>query len=137
MAKEKLNPRHEKFIQGILDGLTQAEAYVQAGYSGRGARVSASKLLTKPNIQGEIKRRLDEVKQGAKIHLEEKSLNAAKTMTELVESGTKDDFCRLYAAKDILDRTGLKPVEKVEHSGQMTIEGIWQKIFGADDGDTV
>ena len=124
MAKandDQLSVRYERFIQGILDGKTQADAYIQAGYSPRGARSSASKLLTNPNIQGEIQKRLDEVKRQAKIHMEQRSLKAATTMTELLDSGSKDDFCRLYAAKDILDRTGLKPDDKVEHTGEIRI----------------
>lgn len=119
--EKKLSPRHQKFIQGILEGKTQGQAYIDAGYSPRGARSSASKLLTNPNIQGEIQHRLDEVKRQAKIHLEQEVLTAATTLTELVESGCKDDFCRLYAAKDILDRTGLKPKEEHVLSGDVPI----------------
>lgn len=121
MAKGKLNPRHEKFIQGILEGKTRTQAYIDAGYSRRNARKAASNLWTNMDIQGEITRRTEEVTEQAKIHLQEKSLAAAKTITELAEDGTKNDFCRLQAAKDVLDRTGMKPAEKVQHSGELKL----------------
>ncbi len=49
------NPKHEKFAQSIARGLSQDKAYVEAGYSENGARASASKLLTNPNILRRVK----------------------------------------------------------------------------------
>ena len=117
----KLNPKHEKFIQNILSGMTQAEAYIAAGYSPKTARQNGHRLITNEYVRGEIERRLDEVKQAAKVHLEQESLKAARTLTGLLDGGTKEDFCRLYAAKDVLDRTGLKAEEKVQHTGEIKV----------------
>ena len=131
MAGSKLNPRHEIFIQGILEGKSQTRAYIDAGYKPKNARKAASNLWTNIDIQGEVKRRTEEVTEQARIHLKEKSLNAAKTITDLAEDGTKDDFCKLQAAKDVLDRTGLKVAEKLEHSGKVDGEFTF-RIIGID-----
>lgn len=132
--KEKLNPRHEKFIQGILEGKTQTQAYIDAGYSAKNARQHAHQLIvTNSYVAGEIQRNLEEAKQEAKRILELDSAESAQTMTELRDSGTKDDFCRLYAAKDILDRTGLKVAEKLEHSGSVD-HNVKVEFVGIPDG---
>lgn len=53
------NIRHERFAQGIAQGKTVTDAYVQAGYAARGrsAEVAGSRLLR--NV--EVSRRLDEL----------------------------------------------------------------------------
>lgn len=53
------NIRHERFAQGIAQGKSVTDAYVQAGYAARGrsAEVAGSRLLR--NV--EVSRRLDEL----------------------------------------------------------------------------
>ena len=41
------NARHERFAQGLAEGKTQAQAYVDAGFSPKNARANASALLQK------------------------------------------------------------------------------------------
>jgi phage terminase small subunit len=41
---ELKNPKHEKFAQGIVSGLSATKAYIFAGYEGRGAAGSADRL---------------------------------------------------------------------------------------------
>lgn len=48
------NKRHERFAQNIIKGLTQEQAYQKAGYTGKGARVSAAQLLTKPSVRARV-----------------------------------------------------------------------------------
>ena len=64
-----MNVKHEKFIQGILEGKTQTQAYIDAGYSEKNARVNASRLMTKDNISGAIQQRRDEISQLARVQL--------------------------------------------------------------------
>ena len=49
-----LNPRQTRFVQEYAKDFNGAQAAIRAGYSERGARVTASKLLTHPNISTEI-----------------------------------------------------------------------------------
>jgi Terminase small subunit len=46
--------KHEKFCIGIAEGLTAENAYVEAGYSPKGAAQSASRLLRNAEIQARI-----------------------------------------------------------------------------------
>ena len=48
------------FVEEYLQCWNAAEAARRAGYSERTARIQASKLLTKPNIQEEIQKRISE-----------------------------------------------------------------------------
>lgn len=123
MAKaegKRLNARQEKFIQGILDGKTQAQAYIDAGYKPKGADANAARLIRNDRIRGEVQRRLDEVKEQARIYLEQQSLEMAKVIVGLANDGDPTKFCNLYAAKDVLDRIGLKAVEEIKHTGELT-----------------
>ena len=49
MAELK-NPKHEKFVQNIVRGLSPTEAYISAGYSCNGAHASAARLLKNPQV---------------------------------------------------------------------------------------
>lgn len=53
-CKTELNPRQEIFAQEIALGKTQENAYIAAGYSEKGARINASKLLTNHNISARV-----------------------------------------------------------------------------------
>ena len=92
MAKGELNYRQEKFITNILDGMTYTEAYIQAGYSKKGARQAASKLLTNTDIQREYKKRREEALERARLILEKAATDAAITVVELLAEGDKDNF---------------------------------------------
>jgi phage terminase small subunit len=49
------NHRHEQFAQALVSGrLNATQAYVSAGYSGKGAAVSASRLRRKANVAARI-----------------------------------------------------------------------------------
>src|SRR6516164_5157150 len=49
MAELK-NPKHQKFVQNIVRGLSPTEAYISAGYSRQGAHASAARLLKNPQV---------------------------------------------------------------------------------------
>ena len=55
---EKLTVKELKFVAGIIQGLSQTEACVKAGYSKNGASTQATKLMRKPSIQGEIEKQV-------------------------------------------------------------------------------
>ncbi len=46
-----LNNHHERFAQLVATGVKAAEAYVRAGYSKKGAKQSASRLLAHADLQ--------------------------------------------------------------------------------------
>jgi phage terminase small subunit len=48
------NVRHEKFAQGVANGLTVSEAYRQAGFSHKGAGPSGDRLLKNAKIHNRV-----------------------------------------------------------------------------------
>ena len=56
----KLNEKQKRFVDEYLIDLNANQAAIRAGYSVKTARSIASELLTKPNIQEEIQRRVDD-----------------------------------------------------------------------------
>ena len=55
---ERLSVKELKFVAGIIKGLSQTEACINAGYSKNGASTQATKLMRKPSVQGEIEKQV-------------------------------------------------------------------------------
>ena len=53
------NPRHELFAQGIVAGLSRADAYSKAGFKGKNPSASSSAIYNRPEVQIRIKELLD------------------------------------------------------------------------------
>ena len=72
MTKRKLTPQQEKFVDNLLEGMSQDEAYIKAGYKVRGAaaRVNASRLLTNANVSAILEKRRKKVAYEAEISAE-------------------------------------------------------------------
>mgnify|MGYP003956159997 CR=1 FL=1 len=51
---DKLSVRELRFVAGIIQGKSQEQACIDAGYSAQSARTQASRMMSRPNIQGEI-----------------------------------------------------------------------------------
>lgn len=69
------NSKHEHFAQLVAKGVSASEAYVSAGYSKAGAKVSASRLLAHVNLRARV-RELREILAAGTIALEISSRNA-------------------------------------------------------------
>ncbi|WP_125769540.1 terminase small subunit [Companilactobacillus furfuricola] len=54
-----LNRQQQKFVDEYIKDLNATQAAIRAGYSEKSARVTASKLLTKANIQTAIQKQVD------------------------------------------------------------------------------
>lgn len=66
------------------------------------------------------------------------ALDAQKELKNLLKS--KNEFVKMQAIKDILDRAGFKPTDKVEHSGNIKsqhlslLESINRQLGGGQNG---
>jgi len=63
----QLSPRHLKFANGVLEGKTQEQAYIDAGYAAKGANGHASRLVA----NGSIKKYLELAKKDAQAAAQE------------------------------------------------------------------
>ncbi|KKK46635.1 hypothetical protein LCGC14_3163250, partial [marine sediment metagenome] len=50
-----LNPRQQLFVDEYLKDANGTQAVIRAGYSTNGAKVTAHRLLTNPNVQAAVK----------------------------------------------------------------------------------
>jgi hypothetical protein len=94
----------EKFVEYYCLTGNATQAAIEAGYSEKNARQQGYRL--KESLEDEIRIQTQKVLQGH-IPL------SIKYLSELAESSDSDSV-RLGAIKDILDRAGLKPVERSE-----------------------
>lgn len=65
---DKLTPKQERFVQGLISGLSQRQAYIQAGYSTNYANndridSEACKLFNNPKVFKRYKELLDDNKE--------------------------------------------------------------------------
>ena len=123
MAEHRLTIKQRKFIDNLFLGMTQAEAYLAAGYKAKNRHVASSaanRLLKKVDIKAAIDDREAGVIAGIKrrLHAEaDKSLNKVFELRD--RASVPADITKLKAAQDTLDRLGIKPPERTDVSGTM------------------
>lgn len=132
-ADKSLNPRQSKFLKNYLqESMSATDAYVDAyGCKRKSARESAAVLLsTNLNIIAAVDAYELLENKATKRMLHGKSERAAEALGEALDS--EDVNAVIRAAKEILDRTGHKPKEEVEHTGHVMIVN---DLSGAGDED--
>ena len=67
---QSMNERQRRFADGILQGKTATQAYIDAGYSANGAAQSAAKLLRNPKIAAYIAERQQRAAERAELSVE-------------------------------------------------------------------
>lgn len=111
-----LNPRQIKFVRNLLQGLTYTEAYKEAGYKPKNddvAVASASALVRIPKV----KAFWDEEKDNLLALTRSRIVSLAMDAVPIVQKqmlNEKNPGTQLAAAKDILDRAGIKAPTKLE-----------------------
>lgn len=107
------NPKHERFAQALAKGMTQAEAYADAGY--KPSEPNASRLTSNDKVQA----RLAELQERAAVRTE---ITVASITERLLAIATKaeksGDAPMLQAARaSLMDAAKLNGlvVEKGEH----------------------
>lgn len=99
-----LTPQQEKFIECYVATGNATQSAIKAGYSENGASRRGYEL--KNRYQAEIDKRT----RAAIKNLVPEALHQLKSLALQSES----EQVRFQATRDILDRAGLKPTEKVE-----------------------
>jgi phage terminase small subunit len=101
LTKFRLKPHEKKCADAFLAGHTMGESAILAGSKAASltnASVTGSVILSRENV---------------KAYLEEKSSVCAENVFALANNA-QSEAVKLNANKDILDRGGFKPVNKVE-----------------------
>jgi len=122
-AWNKLNTNQKRFIEYRLAGMGRIDAYMKA-YDCKNrdsAKSDVSRLmLTNADVREELNRRLDACVAEAMETLRGEANRSAEAMAELRDYGNREYSVRLAAAKDILDRVGLKGIEN--HQVEQTVD---------------
>jgi phage terminase small subunit len=118
----ELNERQLQFVINYVDSGHGTNSAINAGYSEKSAYSTASDLLRNPKIASAIEKEREDRKKAIQHKLSKYAEDAVKILYELAGKSDSDSV-RLQAAKDIMDRAGHKPVDKVEnkneHSGKI------------------
>ena len=95
--------KHEAFCQEYIKDLIGAQAAIRAGYSKHTARITASKLLTKPNVKERIQSLMDARSKATRIDAEYVIKTITKTILQCQEQD-KPDHANILRGIELLGR---------------------------------
>lgn len=107
-----LSPKQLIFVQEYLRSSNITAAAKAAGYAEGSAHVQGSRMLKNDKIQRYLNKKEQNLNRDLRELFVEQASMAFKTMVDLAQNSPQDNV-RYSAAKDILDRAGYKPVDKV------------------------
>lgn len=112
-AAWKWTPQRDKAALAVAESATIIDAARVAGVT----RETIHRWMHAPEFKARIDEHLEEVIGAARSVLRRNAMVAAQQMVNILAHGYPDHSVRLAAAKDVLDRVGLKAPDKLEHSG--------------------
>ena len=117
---QQMTDRQDKFVQFYAETGNATQAAIHAGYSEKTAKQQGHQL--KEQLRPLIAEKTKEV-------LADKVPNMLNLLTTIAETSTSDT-ARISAIKDLLDRAGLKPIERIEQTNieSMSDEEIQRQI---------
>ena len=118
---QKMTKLQQGVALGVLGGLSQREAYMQAGGKSQGANadVAASQTLRLPKVRAFMDSfRADELKQLSDLVMSRDEMG--QTLTSLARDRTEGAQARLGAMKQLAAMLGFDAPVKVENSGTTT-----------------
>ena len=140
-----LGPMQQRFIEQYVIDLNGKQAAIRAGYSPRSAKVTACRMLTRDNVQ-----------QALATLIEARNRDKAVDARYVVET-LRENVDRSMQTEPVLDRSGIKIgeyvyagsvanralellgkhlgmfVDRVDHTGEITIEAIKRTIVDPSD----
>jgi len=124
MQDRKLNPQREKWLDEYCTHGDPGLAAKNAGYSGRSdAELRREGMRLKKILDNLITTEMES-------RMGDKGPKALRVVEDLMRDSNSDTV-RLAAAKDLLDRSGYKPVERIDVTNeQRPIEEIEARIVG-------
>lgn len=114
MAKQKkLTLKQERFVQNLIQGMSQREAYKDAfnvNYKDSAIDSKASDLLSKPHIQAYYKELKGELETKAVMSAQER----LEYLTQVVKENPEADLNHKLKAIDIMNKMTAEYITKVE-----------------------
>lgn len=125
--KAKLTVKQKKFVKAIASGTSATEAAIKAGYSKRSAKVTASRTLTRANVQVALEKEIDSAAKKAGVSPEwvYKSLKHLHDFnSQIVVKDDNDEMINAPVALDATKSIGkfLRMGEKVDDTKDETLK---------------
>lgn len=108
----ELRPQHMIFVTEYIKTGNATLSAIAAGYSEKTAYSAGPRLLKNVEIQQYLNKTEQNLNRDLRTMFVEEALQAFEVMKDLMKNSGQDNV-RYSAAKDILDRGGYKPVDKV------------------------
>ncbi|EKU92850.1 Terminase small subunit [Alloiococcus otitis] len=132
MPGRKLTSKQERFVQGLVSGLTQRQAFIKAGYTSKGKSGDyldneAWKKTQLPQVRARYKELMEEHKNKA-LWTREEAINSLKWLHDqairsiqgedegYVRKGTSDAL--INAIQELNKLEDLYPAEKIEQTNR-------------------
>jgi phage terminase small subunit len=136
-----LNARQEAFCEAYVRLRVGSQAAIAAGYSAKSARVLAATLLTQPNILARVKELADQRREQLEALVLAQAEKAIRTLESVMDGEeARGGIAKVNAATAILDRSGLKPIERLEHAGPngapIAVQSVFAVPLQAPDAET-
>lgn len=118
-----LRPQIMIFVtEYIKNGNNATQAAISAGYSEKTAYSQGSRLLKSVEVQQYLNKTEQNLNRDLRQIFAEDAVEAYKVLKEIMLKPEAMDKDRIAAAKDILDRGGYKPVDKIVSDVHATVE---------------
>ncbi|MEK4108132.1 terminase small subunit [Paenibacillus sp. FSL R10-2791] len=118
-----LRPQIMIFVTEYLkNGNNATQAAISAGYSEKTAYSQGSRLLKSVEVQQYLNKTEQSLNRDLRQIFAEDAVEAYKVLKEIMLKPEAMDKDRIAAAKDILDRGGYKPVDRVQADVQAVVE---------------
>ena len=139
--KKKLNARQMLFVDNVMQGMSLAKAYQEAGYNAKGYSVysCSSDLLRNTNILEELDNRIETRRKSVSARLMSITDGATNAYIKILNIKAKEQVgkdkkgepeyryndklieIQRKVAYDLFDRAGLKPVEETNVTGSIEV----------------
>lgn len=117
----------------IKNGNNATHAAIAAGYSEKTAASQGSRLLKSVEVQQYLNKTEQNLNKDLRMMFAEDAVKAYGVLLEIMNDPLTPPKDRLVAARDLLDRAGYKPTEKVvadvQSEGSLTV--VFDKEMGA------
>jgi phage terminase small subunit len=118
-----LRPQIMLFVtEYIKNGGNGTAAAIAAGYSEKTAYSQASRLLKSVEVQQYLNNTQQSINKDLRMMFAEDAVKAYGVLLEVMNDKLTPPKDRITAARDLLDRAGYKPIDKVQADVQATVE---------------
>lgn len=108
-----LNPKQLIFVQEYMRNGNGKHAAIAAGYSELSAESQASRMLRNGKVKQYLNKKEANLDRDLREIFVSDAVKAYEVLKEIMLKPDAQDKDRLVAARDLLDRAGYKPIDKI------------------------